>query len=168
MLKFFQRKKKFDIEAFIAGSVQGMEHVIAAHKEAWRFGQEKAWKVDEAAGRLSFCFDDGTVVSAPFQVVGTLDAGSKSFTWGWHHPAVAPALRRDAERVKAFGEQWGAKEFIEPKVPHCTEKRAWEYAALAMLLAEANGTYRVPVAPGTSAFVTFGAVTIAPSEKKPA
>src|SRR6185369_15950293 len=83
ILKFFAKKKTFDIEAFIAGSLLGMQHVMAGHQEGWRFGQEKSWKVDEKAGRLSFCFSDGVVVSAPFQVIGTYNTKHHSFTWGW-------------------------------------------------------------------------------------
>ncbi len=160
MIKLF-KKKKFDIEAFIAGSVKGLQLMTETHKNTWRFGQEKSWSVDEKKGRIIFSFADGVLASAPTQVVGTLVGThhneENTFTWGWGHPSVASELKRHAARVKAFGEQYDSEELTTKIVP-CTEKRAWEYTALAMLLAEANGAYRAQLAPETAVFMTFGEV----------
>jgi hypothetical protein len=41
-----------------------------------------------------------------------------------------------------------------------TERRAWEYTALAMLLAEANGAYCLQTQPDTFVFLTFGEVEL--------
>ncbi|CAN5343916.1 hypothetical protein BH11PSE11_BH11PSE11_35320 [soil metagenome] len=161
MLKIL-KKKKFDIEAFIAGSHEGMRLIIDTHKKNWGLGKEQSWKVDEAAGEICFTFADGTEVSAPLQIVGTYSVADKVFTWGWNHPAVAVDLQRHAARVKAFGEEYSSQELKTAQIP-CTEKRAWEYTALAMLLAEANGAYCVQGSPGMLVFITFGDVTI---EKK--
>ena len=154
MLKLF-KKKAFDIEAFIAGSLEGMQLVNKAHRETWRLGQEQSWKVDEDAGRITFSFGDGVVVSAPVQIVGIHDTEKQIFIWAWKHPSVVPDLRRHAAQVRAFGEQYHSSELTQPQT-RCTEKRAWEFTALAMLLAEANGAYRVQTAPGTFVFMTFG------------
>jgi hypothetical protein len=158
MLKLF-KKKKFDIEALIASSVEGLQLVTKAHQQAWRLGQEQSWKVDEDAGRIAFGFSDGVVVSAAVQIVGTFDVKKQTFIWAWQHPSVVSDLRQHAARVKAFAEEYGSKELAKPQA-HCTEKRAWEYTALAMLLAEANGAYRVQTSLGTFVFMTFGEVTI--------
>ena len=161
MLKLL-KKKKFDIEAFIAGSLEGMKLVNETHKKTWRLGQEQSWKVDEVEGRISFSFADGAVVSAPVQIVGTYSVAEKTFTWAWEHPAVEYRLQQHAARVKAFGAQYGSKELKTAKIS-CSEKRAWEYTALAMLLAEANGVYRVKGSEDVLVFMTFGDVAI---EKK--
>lgn len=157
MLRLFRKKKTFDIEAFIQGSVEGLRLVTEAHKANWRFGQERSWSVNEEEGRIQFNFADGIVASAPAQVIGTFHSDDNTFTWGWEHPAVVPNLKHHAVRVKAFGEQYDSRELTTPTVP-CTAKRAWEYTALAMLLAEANGAYRAQTGPDTFAFMTFGAV----------
>ena len=47
MLNLFKKKKKFDIEAFIAGSVKGMHLMTETHRKVWRLGQETSWSVDE-------------------------------------------------------------------------------------------------------------------------
>ena len=159
MLKLFKKKKKFDIEAFIAGSVEGMHLVTETHRKVWRLGQEKSWSVDEKMGKIIFSFADGVAASAPVQIVGTFHTTENSFMWGWGHPSVAPDLQQHAARVKAFGVEYGAEEFTTRKV-QCTEDRAWEYTALAMLLSEANGAYRVMVGTDTAVFMTFGEVAL--------
>ena len=159
MLRLFKKKKQFDIEAFIAGSVKGMQLVTEEHKKAWRLGQEKSWSVDEKKGRIIFTFADGVQASAPAQVVGTYNIKDSTFMWAWGHPAVTPDLQQHAARVKAFGKEHRSQELTTSQLP-CTESRAWEYTALAMLLSEANGAYRVLVGTDTAVFMTFGEVAL--------
>lgn len=157
MRKLFS-KKTFDLEACIAASFEGLQLVNQTHRDNWRLGQEQSWKVDEHSGSIQFTFADGAVVSAPVQVIGTYHAAEQSFQWAWDHPSVPPKLRLHTAKVKAFGQANTCQELTKGKTP-CTEKRAWEYTALAMLLAEANGAYRARIAADTYAFMTFGAVT---------
>lgn len=159
MLRLFKKKKQFDIEAFIAGSVKGMQLVTEEHKKTWRLGQEKSWSVDEKKGKIIFAFADGAQASASAQVVGTYNIKDSIFTWAWGHPAVVPDLQQHALRVKVFGKDHGSQELTTNQLP-CTESRAWEYTALAMLLSEANGAYRVLLGTDTAVFMTFGAVAL--------
>jgi hypothetical protein len=153
-------KKKFDLEAFIAGSVEGLQMVTDAHRGTWHLGEEKSWDVDQDIGEIRFLFADGTVASSPVQIVGTFNAKDGTFMWGWNHPSVTPSLQMAAARVKEFGEEHQSIEFQTHKVS-CTEKRAWEYTALAMRLSEAGGAYRAEASPGTYVFMTFGEVRLA-------
>ncbi len=163
MRKLF-KKRKFDIEACIAGSFEGMQLMNQTHQQTWRLGQEKSWKVDEHGGRIIFVFADGAKVSAPVQVIGTYQAKDGSFLWAWHHPTIPPRLCQHTAKVKAFGQTHACEELTQPQ-PRCTEKRAWEYTALAMLLTEANGAYRAQIAPDTYAFMTFGEVSVEAAAK---
>lgn len=159
MLKLLKKKKKIDVEAFITDSYKSLQLVTEEHRKNWHLGQEKAWAVDEDSGKISFSFANGAVASAPAQVVGTFQVQDKTFTWGWQHPNVVPQLQRHANRVREFGMEFGAEELITQHIP-CTERRAWEYTALAMLLAEANGAYCLQTQPDTFVFMTFGEVDL--------
>ena len=161
MLKLLKKKKKIDVEAFIADSYKSLQLVTEEHRKTWRLGQEKAWAVDEETGTIRFTFANGAVASAPTQVVGTFQVQEKTFTWGWQHPNVVPKLQQHAYRVREFGVEYGALELITQHLP-CTERRAWEYTALAMLLAEANGAYCLQAQPDTFVFMTFGEVDLDP------
>ena len=159
-------KKKLDIEAFIADSFKGLQLVTEEHRNRWQLGQEKAWAVDETSGKIRFSFADGTVASAPVQVVGTFNLSDKTFTCGWKHPNVVPNLQHHAARVRDFGLEYGSEELTTQHIP-CTEKRAWQYTALAMLLAEANGAYCLQPTPDTFVFMTFGEVELKKSVQAP-
>jgi hypothetical protein len=153
------KKKKFDIEAFIADSYEGLKLVMDAHRKKWNLGEEKSWKVDERDGRIIVSFMDGTVASAPAQIIGTLNSKDGTFHWGWEHAAVVPSMQLHAEIVRSFGNKHRARELTTQIIP-CTEKRAWELTALATLLAEANGAYRVQPKPDIYVYMTFGEVSL--------
>lgn len=163
MLRLLKKKKKIDIEAFIADSFNGLQLVTDEHRNRWQLGQEKSWVVDETRSTISFSFANGAVASAPVQVVGTYHLDNNTFIWGWKHPNVLPNLQRHAARVRDFGLEYGSKELTTQQIA-CTEKRAWQYTALAMLLAEANGAYCLQTAPDTFVFVTFGEVELKNSD----
>jgi hypothetical protein len=158
MLTLF-KKKKIDIDAFIADSYEGLKLVMDAHRKKWNLGEEKSWKVDEREGRIIVSFVDGTVASAPAQIVGTLNTKEGTFQWAWDHSEIVPSMQSHAALVKAFGIKHHAPELTMQIIP-CTEKRAWELTALATLLAEANGAYRVQARPDTYVFMTFGEVSL--------
>ncbi len=158
MLKIF-KKKQFDIEAFIASSMEGLKLVTETHKNKWNLGQEQSWKVDESKGTISFSFADGSVVTAPIQIVGTFNATERTFIWAWGHASVIPALQQHSLQARSFGTRYSCVELTTQTVS-CNEKRAWEYTALTLLLTEAVGAYRVQAAPGIFVFMTFGDVTI--------
>jgi hypothetical protein len=153
------KKKKFDVEAFIAGCVDSLRLMNTDHRKNWNLGKEKSWKVDEKVCRIRFSFANGTEVSAPVQVVGTYDAKEGTFTWAWDHPMVIRKLQKHAAQVKSFGEEIRCAELTKSKLAS-TEKRAWEYTALAMQLSEAHGAYRAQIMPDTFVFMTFGEVEV--------
>jgi hypothetical protein len=162
---FSRFKKRNDIESFITDSIVEVHSMTGAHNGNWRLGEEQSWSIDLDNGHILFSFADGTQAVAPIQIVGTFDAKDDTFMWGWGHPSVTPPLQKNASLVKAFGRKHGSKELTKKKVP-CTEKRAWEYTALAMRLGEAKGVYRAEAANGTFVFMNFGEVQLAKSSDK--
>ena len=150
----------FDIEAFIAGSIEGLRQTTAAHSATWQLGKEKTWNVDQDTGKVVFSFADGTTATSDVQIVGTWNANDSTFLWGWDHPSVEAPLQLNAARVKAFGELHGNAE-LSTRKNVCAEARTWDYTALAMRLSEASGAYRAEAAPGTWVYLNFGEVTLA-------
>lgn len=158
MVKLFHREKNLD--AYIAASADEAQLANMLHNSTWRLGEEKSWHLDQNSGQLLLSFDDGTFALASAQIIGTFHHQDSSFMWGWNHPSVLPALKRNASLVKEFGKEQNAKELTRGTVT-CTEHRAWELTALAMRLNNAKGAYRVEVKPGVSMFLNFGDIQIA-------
>lgn len=147
-----------NIETYIQQSLEGLKEQTTAHTNTWNLGRDTEWRFDLTEGTLRWFFEDGTVASAPMQVIGTYNPDSKSFLWGWDHPSVPAPLRAHAQLVKDFGEEHGMPTLTTPEV-ECTENEAWEFTAVAARLAGANGAYRGD-AGGPLVYMTFGQVTL--------
>lgn len=148
-----------DPRVYIAQSLEGMKAATAAHCGSWHLDQAERWSVDMDEGLIRFVLPDGMHASAPVQIVGTTNSDDGSFLWGWDHPSVPPELAEHAELARAFGEAHGLPEYSNRKV-ECDDMRAWEFAAVAMRLGGASGTYRGQASETASVWMTFGAVTL--------
>ena len=147
-----------DVQQVIDRSVEGLRAKTKAHAETWRLGQEENWSLDQDNGVIVFSFADGTVATAPVQVVGTYNSDDGTFFWGWDHPSIKEPLQAHAKLVKAYGEKNNVKQFTMQQVK-CSEMEAWTFTAVAVQLAEANGAYRAD-AGGPLVFVTFGEIKL--------
>ncbi len=155
-------KKKINVEEFIAASLEGLRMATQAHQTVWHLGTERNWNIDQDEGTIVFTFEDGSVATAPVQIVGTYDANDGSFLWGWEHPSVLQQLQQNANQVKEFGELNQVADLVTHKI-YCTQERAWEYTALAMRLSESSGAYRANASETTFVYMTFGSIQLSKS-----
>ena len=61
----------FDVQAFIAQSMEGMQAATAAHCATWHLDEAEQWSVDMDSGLIVFQLPGGVVAIAPVQIVGT-------------------------------------------------------------------------------------------------
>ncbi|MFD1333333.1 DUF6882 domain-containing protein [Methylopila musalis] len=141
-----------------------LELKTAAHDRTWALASA-AWAVDLQQGEIVFTAPDGRRVTAPVQVIGTLDPDTGAWMWGWDHPSVAEPIGRAAAAVRDYGAERGLAE-LTTRVVDCDEARAWEFTALAAHLAGAQGGYR-GAAGATLVFMTFGTVTLSAGDSAP-
>ena len=92
------------------------------------------------------------------QIIGTYNADDGTWLWGWDHPSVPAPLQQHARRLKVYGEERGIAAITTRKLS-CEEAEAWDFAALACKLCEAQGAYRGP-AGSALVFMTFGEVKL--------
>jgi hypothetical protein len=144
-------------KTLLAQSMEELRLKTEAHDAGWGLGQAD-WNVDQDQGEIVFTGADGITATAPVQIVGTYNSEDGTWLWGWDHPSVVPALQEDAKRVRDYGCKHGIKRLTTRKLA-CTEDEAWELAALACKLCDAQGAYRGP-AGTTFVFMTFGEVTL--------
>jgi Family of unknown function (DUF6882) len=157
--------KSADGEAIFRDTVErAMEELqlkTAAHDGTWQLGQAD-WDIDQDAGEVYFTSPKGLLATCPVQIVGTFNTEESSWLWGWDHPSVAENLREHAQTVYEFGKKHGIAALTTRKL-ECSEEEAWEFAALACLLSEAQGAYCGPMDP-TLVFITFGEVALSKAE----
>jgi len=128
----------------------------AAHDGAWRIG-EADWYADQEAGTIIFNRSDGIKITAPMQIVGTFNIEDQTWLWGWDHPSVLLPLRKHSQIVREYGEAHGIVRLTTRKI-QSNEAEAWQFAALACKLADAQGAYCGPALPARI-FMTFGALS---------
>jgi hypothetical protein len=112
------------------------------------------WSVNQEAGLIQFERDDGGLVTAPVQIIGSWNPRTAMFTWGWDHPSVHTRLRADAERTRWFGDKHDLPELTE-RTQKMSEMEAWRLTAVAMKVNAAAGAYRGPT-DGPVVFMTLG------------
>jgi hypothetical protein len=141
----------------IAKAMAGLQALTAAHDGVWQIGQA-AWSVDQEEGTITFTSPKGVIATAPVQIIGSYNTRDGTWLWGWDNPSLEPPLTEHARKVRSFGQEHGYDALTTPKLA-CPEEQCWELAALACMLAEAQGAYRGP-AGAVRVFMTFGDVKL--------
>jgi hypothetical protein len=151
-----------EFKELLHSSMEELRLKTEAHQGGWRLGKSKRWDLDQTKGDLIFTFDDGVVASCPAQLVGSFDSAGGTWLWGWANPSIGDSLKRDALRVRDYGQEHKIVRLTSAEWP-CTEADAWLMAAFACKHCGAQGVYRGPA--GTAfVFISFGEVRLS---KKP-
>jgi hypothetical protein len=153
-----------EFDQLLAQSVEELQLKTEGHT-AWGLGKFEEWELDQDQGRLVFSNPDGTRAVAPAQIIGSFNTLDKSWLWAWDNPSVVDALKRDALKVKSYGEQHNIEKLTSSKWQG-EESDAWAMAALAVKLCDAQGAYRGP-AGDTLVFISFGKVEISKARAAP-
>ncbi|TGX55257.1 hypothetical protein E5A73_06275 [Sphingomonas gei] len=124
----------------------------------WGLGSGESWAADLEAGTITFVNARGWEITAPVQVVGTLNTTDGTWLWGWDHPSVPAPVSGHAGLVRDFGAKHGL-EALTTRMIEASEADGWTFAALACYLAGAQGAYRGP-AGDALVFMTYGEVSI--------
>lgn len=146
-----------EFRALLAQSIEDVRIKTAAHDSTWHLANA-AWAVDQNAGTIVFTAPDGIVATCRVQIIGTYNTADGTWLWGWDHPSVKAPLDIHAQKLKGYGEEHGITPLTTRKLK-CTEGDAWQFAALACHLCEAQGAYRGPSG-STLVFMTFTDVTL--------
>ena len=128
-------------------------------------GTTDRWDADLEKGTIVFSgHNDGMIVTAALQIIGTYDTGDRTFLWGWDHPSVPSALAANARLCRQFGEKYGLPDFTARKVS-CEEFEAWRFTAVGLYLSKDTGAYRGP-AGEAKVFMTFSNVVMSRADGK--
>lgn len=147
-----------DIENYFVKARSNLQVLTEDHHSKWRLGDAERWDVDQEKGIITWTFDDGVIVTAPCQIVGTYNIEAQTYLWAWENSSILDNLKDDAKGVLEFAKE-NEIDFLQQAQLECDEEAAWDLAALANLLADREGVYRGPAGP-TVIFCTFGKVKI--------
>ncbi len=150
-----------EFRQLIEKSMNHLQTLTASHDGLWNIS-EASWAVDLDDGIITFDSPNGMHVEAPVQIIGTYNTNDGTWLWGWDHPSVGPPLDQHSQQMLEYGSKHGISDLTSRKV-QCTVERCWEFAAVACLLANAQGVYRGPSG-STLIFMTFGEVKLSKSK----
>jgi ribosomal protein S27E len=152
-----------DFPTLVEMSMHELELKTAAHDGAWRLS-EASWDLDQEAGTIVFTTPQGIVATCSVQIVGTFNSTNNSWLWGWDHPSVLPPLQKHARWCRDYGVQHNLDILTYQDIELDDEDGAWQLAAFACKLANAQGVYRGPAGGTKFVFVTFGEPRLAKSQ----
>lgn len=156
----YQRRSSVPPDEYIQQARAELRTQTAEHAASWGFGQQVGWNLSQDAGVVSFTFSDGTVATAPAQIVGTYNVKDKTFLWAWQHPDVQKSCCNHAELALQYGKLHGLEMFTSPLIT-CTEDEAWAFTATATKLGNARGAFRArDIEKGAIVYMTFGEVSL--------
>lgn len=118
-----------------------------------------SWKADLDSGTITFINDaKKIIITAPVQVIGTYNTEDSTWLWGWDHPSVNESLRKFAQKVQDFGNQYQMDKLTTRKII-TSMNDVWEFTALACYLGGGEGCYCGPSG-STRVLMVYGPVTI--------
>ena len=139
-------------------SVEELRLKTQAHVKAWGLNRISRWDLDQDTGKLTFSFADGMRAVAPAQIIGTYNSEDHTWLWAWDNSSVDEQLKKDALKVRKYGEEHHVERLTKAKWVG-TEEDAWAMTALAVKLCGEQGAYRAP-AGATRVFIAFGEVEL--------
>jgi len=151
-----------EFKALLEKSMAELRAKTTGHQAGWGFGKANQWSLDMSQGDLVFTFDHGVVATCPAQIVGSLDSADGSWLWGWANPSIPDSLKRDALKVREYGQREKIARLTSEEW-FGTEQDAWSMAALACKLCDGQGVYRGP-AGSALVFISFGKVVLSPKK----
>jgi hypothetical protein len=128
-----------------------------AHK-AWGIANISRWDMNQDDGELIFSFADGRRATCPAQIIGSYAKADRTWLWAWANPSIDEKLKKDALKVRKYGEEHHIAQLTTRKFVG-TEEDAWALTAIAIKLCGEQGGYRGGAGTG-AVFLAFGEVTL--------
>jgi hypothetical protein len=136
----------------MATSEEKFKKLLAAYEDEVQRKQHKMGKRidprDQAepnylSGYCPFLRGGQQVVWAPsFDVIGTYEAATCAWRWGWADDALSVKVRSRIDAVRKQGAQWGIDALVTDQLVLPTEDQAWELSVVAVAVASADGLFR--------------------------
>ena len=146
-----------DYRMLLSRSIEELKIKTTAHDSLFNLGTA-AWSANLEKGIIEFTSPNGMKATCSLQVIGTLNTQDGTWLWSWGNDTIASKLQAHAKIVKGYGERHRIQQLTMRKFP-CSEETAWEFAAIACKLGNAEGAYRGQ-AGSVNVFMTYDDVEL--------
>jgi hypothetical protein len=136
-------------------AIHQLQDSNARLKAKFRLDDWPRWDYDVDAGTLIFSEHGVPKVIAEIQIAGTTSLKAGEWFWAWGNSHWPSERVKDAQLVRAYGEQHGICELTHKLVyDEDVNALGWELAAVMARVTNALGVYRPPDATG-ALFLTY-------------
>jgi len=112
-------------------------------KATYKLLEYQNWYYDQPTGKLTFS-DDGIIkLIIDYEEVGSISNNTNTWLWSWANPHVEDKVKTEITKVRDYGSKCNLRKLVEPKW-NAEEVDGWEMTAIAALILQAKGAYRVP------------------------
>lgn len=110
--------------------------------EKWGIENAKRWDVDQMKGTITFSDSPKGYkkIVGQVQFIGAWTEADKTWQWSWANKSVAPALQKEALKLRDYGQKYKLKQLTDKSWPG-TVADGWKMTALAVKLTGADGAY---------------------------
>ena len=112
-------------------------------RREFSLGTWPRYDCDQGTAQLTFSADGKVRVVADIQFVGTVSTVTNTWLWAWANPHLEPAVARDVDEVRRYGERHDIAQLTTPKWT-ANETDGWEMTSITAYLLRAQGVYRAP------------------------
>ena len=114
------------------------------HKMGKRVDPTDEVQPNPSSGYCTFLRHGQQVVWSPsFDVIGTFDEATSSWTWGWADQTLDARIRSRMDGVRKQGVTWGIDTLTNGLMTLASEQHAWELATVATAVSNADAMYRL-------------------------
>ena len=114
------------------------------HKMGKRVDPMDVAQPNPNSGYCTFLRAGQQVVWSPsFEVIGTFDASTNQWAWGWADQTLEPKLRTRVDAVRKQGTEWGIDLLTNGLLTLTGEAQAWELSTVATAISNADAMYRL-------------------------
>ena len=132
-----------DYQQWVAAARKRLQADMDAARERFGLGSHARYETDLTAATIRF-FDANDVeqASADIQVAGSWSPNSGTWMWGWENESAPDAVVSKLGPIADAGRDKDVKA-LQAHVVECDEDGAWNLAALAADIVDAQCVYRI-------------------------
>jgi hypothetical protein len=131
-----------DWEELLSAATDYVQQCQDRLQSEFQMGSWDPIEIDHESGQLTWTPGNAIRVRANVRYAGTLSLATDTWLWSWANESIPEAARSDMEWLEAFGGENNLDWLSNARCP-ANARHAWELAAVACYLLQADGLYRV-------------------------
>ena len=134
-------------DRFLREALEEFSTKQANLESEWGFGQAASWDIDQGEGIFRMYFDDGRLLEADAQLLGSYSHSEKNLEWAWNNPNVFLKMKRDSRRIRKAGKDLGIDYLQAGFTPVLGEEFLSYLCSLGLKATDSEGVYRGSAGP---------------------